>query len=163
MYRPLGETLPFKRLPISGLGASYTMYIAGQGVEINVPFEEVAKQAATVAINAAMTPLKAQLPSLIASAVPALKSQMPALVSAALPPVKAAIPELLKAAEPPLEDYINTRLWPNVVRPIVEGEIGKGTVTIGTHAKKAGMLAGGVLLAGVAAFLLLAPKQQVTL
>jgi len=146
-----------------GLGATWagtlSTNVGDLQFSMNVPYEAYAKQA----IDLAVSQLKGQLPGIVTSVMPALKKEMPGLIDAAVPPLKSKLPELIKAAEPPLEDYINTRLWPKIIRPIVEDEIRGGTATIGTKAQKAGLIAGGTILAGVVAFLLLSgEKVQVT-
>lgn len=150
MYHAFGSSHPWMKLPVdrprsplSGLGAT---------IDIEVPFKQIADYAAA----AAFKELKANLPSILAE----VKNQAPGLVAAAMPEVKKQIPALLSAAEVPLEAYVNNRFWPKVVRPIVLKELEKQTVTIGTQAKRASLMAGGIALAGIVAFVALKKKRS---
>jgi len=119
------------------LGAVFTMTVAGQSFDINVPVESVAKSAADLAVGA----LKPQIPGLIATAVPAAVAEL-----------KKQGPSLMKALGPPLANFFTSDFWPNTLEPLVNQEIANRTGSLSTSASHAAILSGGVVLAGLLAF-----------
>ena len=84
--------------------------------------------------------------------VNAIKPQIGELVKAAINPaveaLKPKLPEIVDALAPPLEKYVKTRLYPNVVQPIIDQEMKRQ----GARVLGAAAVTGGVIAISVVAF-----------
>ena len=112
------------------------------------------------ATNTAINELKPKLPEIMKEAIPAavneLKPRIPELVDSAIP----QIPKIIKAAEPPLEKYIQERLYPNTLRPLIVKELQTVGKVTGEKTSRAAVGVGSILAVSVLAYLVLSKKKE---
>lgn len=112
------------------------------------------------ATNTAVNELKPKLPEIMKEAIPAalneLKPRIPELVDLVIP----QIPKILKAAEPPLEDYLQNRLYPKIIRPLAVKELEKVGKVAGEKTSRAAVGTGSVLVLGVVAYLVISRAKE---
>ena len=110
--------------------------------------------------NVAVSTLKSRSKELANAAVPALlggiKTEVPKIVDAVIP----ELPRILKAAEPPLEDWAVNRLYPRVVRKIVDREVEKAKFKASFGVSRAAAGAGSILALSVVSYLVISKIKR---
>lgn len=129
-----------------------------EGLGVEIPASSI-KRISEIVSGEVVAALVKRFPEILAMSLPELTKQMPSMIASAMPELKKQAPGLISAVGPPLEKYIVTSLWPNTLRPIVMTEIEKVSSSAGQSAKRAGILAGGAVLAGVVTFLAIRKKR----
>lgn len=112
------------------------------------------------ATNTAVNELKPKFPEIMRDAIPAalneLKPRIPELVDLVIP----QIPKILKAAEPPLEEYLQNRLYPKIIRPLAVKELQNIGKTTETKVSRAAIGTGSIAVLGVIAYLILSRSKE---
>lgn len=108
----------------------------------------------------ALNTVKARSKDIAKAAVPALvngiKPRVPEIVDAVIP----QLPKVLKSVEAPLEDWAVNRLYPNVVRKIVDKEVRAARFKAQFGVSRAAVGAGSILALSVVAYLVLTRAKQ---
>ena len=131
----------------------YKMYAPRTGLGLELPSVSIdvgqfVSQVTKPLVNSAVNELKPRIPDLVNTA-------MPAVITA----LKKDAPKIIDAMGPPLEEYIRNRLYPKVLKPIVNEQISSLQGKATTAAKKASWVAGGVVASGVVLYLILRPRK----